>query len=364
MSINVRTNISQDYGEDIEIVVNTSKYTKEVGEIIETIHQIASKIDAIIGKKGNEISVIGIEDIICFYSNEQNNYCKTSKGEFVVKQKLYELEESLPKNDFIRISNSTIINIKFVECFDVSIIGNILVKFKDGSTEYVSKRRVSRSNEIFERKREEIIMGKVLKNMFKSISITCFIIVIVVTVFSGIRCLLINDWINIENNGEIPILEDSENIVRNFIGIAEDEPIEDKEAMYKRFISYAIAILPTAITFEIMLNILFYSIIIGGIIGIAISVNEFSEKRMIITYIGTYIIMLLLLYFIDREGYITTYYISNGMRFAVKFFIIYTFVFGLAILGKRVCNKSQSKMMNKELNVDDGCKNHGNEKVS
>ena len=137
MNINVRTNISQDYGEDIEIVVNTSKFTKEVGEIIETLQQITSRIDSIIGKKGNEISVINIDEIICFYSSEQNNYCKTDKGEFVIKQKLYELEESLPKNDFIRISNSTIINIKFVKCFDVSMIGNILVKFKDGTSEYV-----------------------------------------------------------------------------------------------------------------------------------------------------------------------------------------------------------------------------------
>lgn len=153
MSINVRTNISQDYKEDIEIVVNASKYTKEVEEIIKNIQQIANTLESIIGKKGNEISVINIEDVICFYSSEQNNYCKTNKGEFIIKQKLYELEEDLPKNDFIRISNSTIINIKFVECFDVSIIGNILVKFKDGTTEYVSKRRVSRSYEVFKRKR-------------------------------------------------------------------------------------------------------------------------------------------------------------------------------------------------------------------
>lgn len=143
MNINVRTNISQEFGEDVEIVINTSKYTKEVGEIIETLQQITSKIDSIIGKKGNEISVISIDEIICFYSSEQNNYCKTDKGEFVIKQKLYELEECLPANNFVRISNSSIINIKFVECFDVSMIGNILVKFKDGSTEYVSKRRVS-----------------------------------------------------------------------------------------------------------------------------------------------------------------------------------------------------------------------------
>ena len=143
MNINVRTNISKDYGEDIEIVINTSNYTKEVGKIVEALQQLTDEVELIIGRKGNEISLISINEIIYFYSNEQSNYCKTEKGDFQIKQKLYQLEETLPKNQFIRISNSTIINIKYVECFDVSVIGNILVKFKNGDTEHVSKRRVS-----------------------------------------------------------------------------------------------------------------------------------------------------------------------------------------------------------------------------
>ena len=143
MNINVRTNISKDYGEDIEIVINTSNYTKEVGKIVETLQQLTDEVELIIGRKGNEISLINISEIIYFYSNEQNNYCKTEKGDYQIKQKLYQLEETLPKNQFIRISNSTIINIKYVECFDVSTIGNIIVKFKNGAIEHVSKRRVS-----------------------------------------------------------------------------------------------------------------------------------------------------------------------------------------------------------------------------
>ena len=130
MNINVRTNISKDYGEDIEIVINTSNYTNEVGKIIETIQQLNDEIDIIIGKKGNQISLININEILYFYSSEQSNYCKTENGDFQVKQKLYQLEENLPKKQFIRISNSTIININYVECFDVSTIGNIVVKLK------------------------------------------------------------------------------------------------------------------------------------------------------------------------------------------------------------------------------------------
>ena len=143
MNINVHTNISNDYGEDIEIIINASNYTKEVGKIIETLQQLTDEIDFIIGRKGNELSLISVNEIMCFYSNEQNNYCRTEKDNYQIKQKLYQLEETLPKKQFIRISYSTIINIKYIECFDVSIIGNIVVKLKDGSTMNVSKRKVS-----------------------------------------------------------------------------------------------------------------------------------------------------------------------------------------------------------------------------
>ena len=144
MNINVRTNISKEFDDNLEIVINASEYTKEVENILQILQQVTSaKINSIVGRNGNEIAIIDVNDIIKFYSSEKYNYCKTKKGEFTIKQKLYELEETLPTDNFIRISNSCIVNIKYIECFDLGIIGNILVKFKDGSTENVSKRKVS-----------------------------------------------------------------------------------------------------------------------------------------------------------------------------------------------------------------------------
>ena len=101
-----------------------------------------------------------------------------------------------------------------------------------------------------------------------------------------------------------------------------------------------------------MLNILSYSIIIGGIIGIAISVDEFSKKRMLITFLCTYLIVVILLYFIERQGLTTIYYVSNGIEFSIKFLLIYTALFGLVFLGKKLYNKRQSKLMNIELKMN------------
>ena len=144
MKINLKTNISKDHGDDIEVIVNASEYTKDVEDLIKLINTVnKSEISTILGKNGNEVSILDISDIMYFYSEEQNNYCKTQKGTFKINEKLYELEGKLPKANFVRISNSSIINIKYVQCFDVGIVGSILVKFVDNSTQYVSRRRVS-----------------------------------------------------------------------------------------------------------------------------------------------------------------------------------------------------------------------------
>lgn len=144
MKIKINTNINSELEKDeIEITINTSRNSDTLNKIIENIQCISENIDTIIGAKENTISIIDVQDIMCFFSKEQGIYCKTKNGEYKIKKKLYELEENLDKNYFIRISNSCIVNIKYVESFDLSKIGNIIIKFVDGTSEYVSKRRIS-----------------------------------------------------------------------------------------------------------------------------------------------------------------------------------------------------------------------------
>lgn len=142
MDIKIHTNISKDNNE-IEIIINAPQNAKELNKIIESIQSISNGIDTIVGNKENQIFILKIDEVICFYSKEKYNYCKTQEGEFRIKKKLYELEDSLNKKQFIRISNSCIANVNFIKSFDLSKIGDIIVKFSDGTIEYVSKRRIS-----------------------------------------------------------------------------------------------------------------------------------------------------------------------------------------------------------------------------
>lgn len=143
MDIKIHTNIS-DNNNEIEIIINAPKNTNQLNQIIESIQSVSNKIDTIVGNKENQIYILQVDDIICFYAREKNNYCKTNEGEFKIRKKLYELEENLNKNQFIRISNYCIANVKHIKSFDLSKIGDIVVCFSNGEKEYVSKRRVSK----------------------------------------------------------------------------------------------------------------------------------------------------------------------------------------------------------------------------
>ena len=143
MDIKVHTNISSEF-QSIEVCINAPKRNEEVQRLEnELLAKQEKTIRKIIGMQNNDIFIINVSDAIVFFSEEKNNFCKTKDGIYKIKEKLYYLEEYLPQKNFIRISNSAIININQVKCFNTSIIGKIIVKFKDGSEEAVSRRRAS-----------------------------------------------------------------------------------------------------------------------------------------------------------------------------------------------------------------------------
>jgi DNA-binding LytR/AlgR family response regulator len=141
VDINVATNISKEF-KNIEITIKAPEMTEEVKNIANNIMKMTNSAKQIIGTKDNRIYLLTMDEIISFYSEDRNNYCKTKNGIFKIKEKLYELEENLAKGNYVRISNSCIVNLKYVDSFDTSIIGTIEVIFKDGTKEYVSRRKV------------------------------------------------------------------------------------------------------------------------------------------------------------------------------------------------------------------------------
>lgn len=151
MKFKIETNISSSIREPY-ITINAPEFTEEIQDIINYITGIDSVPNQLLVTKNNEIYFIELNKIICFFSKNKCVYVRTKDDIYKIKYKLYELENIFNIKDFIRISNSCIINMNQIVCFDASILGTITVKMKDNTQETVSKRNVSQIMKILKQR--------------------------------------------------------------------------------------------------------------------------------------------------------------------------------------------------------------------
>ncbi len=129
-----------------KIIILTASVTEDVNDIIRRLSEDGPKI--LSGKKSEKIEVLEQAELIRVYANEGKVFAVTDKGEYVLRLRLYELEERLDIRQFVRISNSEIIHLKKVDHFDFSITGTICVRFLNGTKTYVSRRYVAKVKKI------------------------------------------------------------------------------------------------------------------------------------------------------------------------------------------------------------------------
>lgn len=116
--------------------------SEDVQTIVHTLTD--SPLQILFGKQGEKIQPLIQENLIRVYAAGGKVFAVTDSGEYTLRQRLYELESRLPPSQFVRISNSEIINLRKVDHFDLNFAGTICVKLSDGSTTYVSRRYVSK----------------------------------------------------------------------------------------------------------------------------------------------------------------------------------------------------------------------------
>lgn len=124
-----------------EIVICGAKKSKELAELKQII---AEAVDEKLTVYDDRDAVrITQGEVIRFYASRQRVYAQTADATYLVRARLYELEDML-KKQFVRISNSEIVNVKKIRRMDTSISGTIHMYLQDGIETYVSRRYVSR----------------------------------------------------------------------------------------------------------------------------------------------------------------------------------------------------------------------------
>lgn len=129
-----------------KIIILTDKMTEEISALVKSLSGQTPQI--LTGFKGDTAEILEQPDILRIFASSGKVFASTEKGEYTLRLRLYELEERLDRNRFVRISNSEIVNLQKVKSFDLSFTGTICVSLSDGTMTYVSRRYVSKIRQV------------------------------------------------------------------------------------------------------------------------------------------------------------------------------------------------------------------------
>lgn len=129
-----------------KVIILTDKVTEEINALVAKLSEETPQMIA--GFRDNVLQILEPDEIIRVYSSGGKVFAVTEDGEFILRQRLYEMEERLDSLKFVRISNSEIVNLKKVKSFDMSFVGTICVSFYNSAATYVSRRYVSKIRKI------------------------------------------------------------------------------------------------------------------------------------------------------------------------------------------------------------------------
>ena len=128
-----------------EVVIYARERTKLTNDI-EVL--VCGSVPELIGYKENEVVKLNSDLISCFTVEGNKVYALTDSEKLQIKLRLYQLEEML-SDTFVKINQSCIANIRKIERFDTSVSGTLLIKFKNGYKDYVSRRQMKAVKERF-----------------------------------------------------------------------------------------------------------------------------------------------------------------------------------------------------------------------
>lgn len=118
--------------------IHTNELTGNVSKAISILESDESS-DMIAVKKGSDIALLELGEIYMFRVEDKQVNVYTQNNSYVVKKALYQVEESL-NGDFVRISKTTIVNLKKIKRVAPSLKGMMFIELKNGLKDNISRK--------------------------------------------------------------------------------------------------------------------------------------------------------------------------------------------------------------------------------
>jgi len=139
--IDIEVKIEEKY-KDPKVIIYTNELNENINNMINKLKSANEK--NIIGYKDDEAYILNLKDIELIYTEDKRVYARTDEDVFIVKKRIFELETALEPSNFIRISNSEIVNFKKVKSIDFKFTGTIMLKLVSGKNTFTSRRYIKK----------------------------------------------------------------------------------------------------------------------------------------------------------------------------------------------------------------------------
>ncbi len=140
------------------VTIRTKSNTQQVENIICAIENVShNDFPQIAVNRDETVIFVSQRDIVRVYTEGRKVVIQTDEESYAVKRSLAGLEDVLNPVRFLRISQSEIINLYKVKCFDLNLAGTIGVEFDCGIKSWASRRSV---RQIKEHLKQFAIMGE------------------------------------------------------------------------------------------------------------------------------------------------------------------------------------------------------------
>lgn len=128
-----------------KIIILAEEETPALRRLMEDLSGLA--LDPVPVWAGEQAFRLPQEEFLRFYTDGKGVSAQTAQETYVVRLRLYELEDRLDGRRFVRISNSEIVNLDKVTAIDLSLAGTIRMTLDGRVAAYVSRRYVKKIKE-------------------------------------------------------------------------------------------------------------------------------------------------------------------------------------------------------------------------
>ena len=118
--------------------IHTNELTDNVAKAMSILESDDSS-DMVAVKKGSDIALLQMDEIFMFRVEDKQVKVYSENSEYLIKKPLYQVEETL-SSDFVRISKTTIVNLKRIDRVAPSLKGMMFIELKNGLKDNISRK--------------------------------------------------------------------------------------------------------------------------------------------------------------------------------------------------------------------------------